>query len=86
MDLKDIKIIKACSVFLSRKNKETAIKKRQEKVNAIVKGLLVDKTPSQAISMMREVTELFNSKLDDILKESLDDVNSISVYKKLKRK
>lgn len=85
MDLKDTKIIKAMQIFIARKDKETAIKKRQEKVNAIVKGLLVDKTPSQAISMMREVTELFNSKLDDKLKESLDDVNSISAYKKLKK-
>lgn len=85
MDLKDIKIIKACSVFLSRKNKETAIKKRQEKVNAMVKELFIDKTPSQAISLMREVKELFDSKLDDKLKESLENVNSISAYKKLKK-
>lgn len=85
MDLSDTKIIKLCTTFLARKDKETAVKKRQEKVNAIVKGLLVDKTPSQAISMMREVTELFNSKLDDKLKEGLDTVNSISAYKKLKK-
>lgn len=85
MDLKDNKLLKICTTFLARKDKETAIKKRQEKVNAIVKGLLVDKTPSQAISMMREVTELFNSKLDDKLKESLETVNSVSAYRKIKK-
>lgn len=86
MDLENIKLIKICNLYISRKNKERAIKKRQEYINSIVKGLLTDRTSSQAISAMREVTELFNSKLDDRLKEGLESIEAISTYKKLKRK
>ena len=86
MDLENIKLIKMCNLYISRKNKERAIKKRQEYINSVVKGLMVDRTPSQAISALREVTELFDTKMDEKLKESLDSIQSISAYKKLKNK
>lgn len=86
MDLENIKLIKMCNLYISRKNKERAIKKRQEYINGIVKGLLVDRTSSQAISAMREVKELFDLRLDERLKEELESIEAITNYKKLKRK
>lgn len=86
MDLKDIKLIRLCKVYISRKDKETELKKREEQIKGIVKALLIGKTPNQSISMLREVTEIFNERLDEELKVSLEKVESISNYKKLKRK
>lgn len=69
--------------YLKLKDIETAKKKRAEKINAIVKGLLVDKSPKQAIEMLSDVIELLNDRLDEKLKESLENVECITKYKNL---
>jgi hypothetical protein len=85
MDVKDTKLVRVCSMYLHRKDKETAIKKREEQINAMVKTLLIGRTPSQSIAMLKEVVETFDSKLDEELRKSIDNVTAISLYKKIKK-
>ena len=85
MDIKDTKLYRIGMLYLRKKDKETALKKREEQINGIVKILMVGKTPNQSISMLKEVTQIFNDKLDEELRVSLEKVNQISAYKKLKK-
>ncbi len=85
MDLKDTKLARLCKWYLAKKDRETEIKRRQEQINGMVKILMVGKTPNQSISMLKEVTEIFNERLDEELRVSLDKVQQISSYKKLKK-
>jgi hypothetical protein len=75
------KIIKSIKVYLRRKDKENNLKKQKEQINTIVKSIFVDKTPREAIKMFLEVEELFNSRLDDTLKEGIEAVEVIKSYK-----
>jgi hypothetical protein len=77
------KIIKSIKVYLRKKEKQTVIKKQKEQINSIVKTILIDKTPKEAIKMFLEVEELFNSRLDDVLKEGIEAVETITKYKNL---
>ena len=85
MDLKDTRLARICNAYLHKKNRETALKKREEQINSIIKGIYAGRTPNEVIKMLQEVTEKINDKLDDKLRESLDAVESISRYKKLKK-
>ncbi len=76
------KILRIIQIYLKRQDKKTSLKKREEKVNAIVKSIMVDKTPKQAIQMLSEVVGLFDSKLYEQLKVSLESVEVINNYKK----
>ena len=86
MDLKDTKLFRMCKTYLRKKDIETASKKREENIKAILKSLLVEKTSKESIELLREITEKFNEKLDERLKRDLASVEVISMYKKLKRK
>lgn len=86
MELKDSKLVRLCKFYIAKKDRETEVKRREEQIKGIVKALLIGKTPNQSISMLREVTEIFNERLDEELRVSLEKVESISSYKKLKRK
>jgi hypothetical protein len=85
MDVKDTKLYRLGLIYLMKKDKETAIKKREEQINAMVKTLLIGRTPSQSITMLKEVVETFDSKLDEELRKSVDNVTAISLYKKIKK-
>jgi hypothetical protein len=85
MDVKDTKLYRLGLIYLMKKDKETAIKKREEQINAMVKTLLIGRTPSQSIAMLKEVVETFDSKLDEELRKSIDNVTAISLYKKIKK-
>lgn len=80
MEIKTIRVVKA---FLLKKDRETKNKKREEKIKAIVKELLLDKSPKEAIKMLQDVTTVFNERLDIELKTSSESVEEILKYKKL---
>lgn len=86
MELKDIKLFRLAKIYIAKKDSETRAKKRQEKINGIVKSLILDKSPSESIRMLREITETFNDRMDSKLKESLEATEAIMNYKKSKRK
>jgi hypothetical protein len=77
------KIIKSIKVYLRKKDKQTVIKKQKEQINSIVKTILIDKSPKEAIKMFLEVEELFNSRLDEQLREGIEAVETITKYKNL---
>lgn len=83
MELKETRLARTVNLYLSRKNKELSLKKRQETIEAITKALIIDKTPKQSIDMLKEVIEIFNNKMDDKLEKSIEDVEVISKYKKI---
>lgn len=85
MELKEIKLYRTAQIYLRRKNKETLAKKREDRINAMVKALLLDKSPKETIEDLREVMEQVNIRLDEKLKESLESVTVISAYKKIKK-
>jgi hypothetical protein len=68
---------------LRKKDKQTVIKKQKEQINSIVKTILIDKSPKEAIKMFLEVEELFNSRLDEQLREGIEAVETITKYKNL---
>ena len=86
MDLKDTKLFQICQIYLRKKDIESATKKREENIKAILKALLVEKTSKESIDLLEEITDRFNEKLDERLKRDLQSVEVISMYKKLKRK
>lgn len=86
MDLSNTKLFRTCKTYLRRKDIESATKKREENIKAILKSLLVEKTSKESIELFKEITEKFNEKLDERLKRDLQSVQTISEYKKLKRK
>ena len=77
------KLIVRLRLYFRKKDLETVVKKRKEKVEAIVKGLIIDKTSSQSIQMLLEVIELFDEKMDEQLKKDLESSEAITNYKKL---
>jgi hypothetical protein len=77
------KIVKGVKVYIKRKDRETEIKKRSEKIDSIVKAILTDKTPKQAIEMYTDVTSRLDGRLGDILRENVETVESIKKYKNL---
>lgn len=77
------KIVKGVKVYIKRKDRETEIKKRSEKIDGIVKAILTDKTPKQAIEMYADVTSRLDGRLGDILRENIETVESIKKYKNL---
>lgn len=86
MDLSNTKLYRACKTYLRKKDIESATKKREENIKAILKALLVEKTSKESIDLLKEITDRFNEKLDERLKRDLQSVEVISMYKKLKRK
>jgi hypothetical protein len=79
------RLIRMGQAYLLRKDRENAIKKQEEKIKQIVKELLLDKTPKQAIEMRNEVAALFDDKIDEKLRESIETVEAINKYRKIKK-
>ncbi len=79
-------VISRMQAYLRVKDKEADLKKHKEKVKAIVKSLILDKTPKQSIEMFKEIKELFDEKLDEQLKASLEAVEEITNYKRSNQK
>jgi len=78
-----MKIIRIVKLYLRKKDKETAIKKQKEQIAQIVRLIITDRSPKQAITMRNEIEELFDTKMDEQLRESLESVECISNYKKI---
>lgn len=74
-------IIKKVNAYLRKKRIETVKKDNQIAVSKIVKSIFQDKTPKQSIQMMKDIQKLFDERLDENLKSSLDAVKEISNYK-----
>lgn len=72
-------------IYLGKKDRETAIKKREEYIKQFVKAIMLDRTPKQAIEMLNDITSGVNERLDEKLRESLESVQCISQHKKLKK-
>jgi len=53
------------------------------KVSKIVVSIFQDKTAKQSIQMMKDINKLFDERLDENLRESLESVKEISNYKKI---
>jgi len=85
MDISNFKLIRMSKVYLRKKDVENASKKRQENIKGILKALLVDKTTKESILLLQEITEQFNTKLDEKLKRDLESVQVITAFKKLKK-
>ncbi len=85
MKIEELKLVRLCNIYLRKKNIETAAKKREEQVKQIVKEILLEKTPKQAIEMLNDIVSGFNTRLDEELKTSLESVDAISKFKKLKK-
>lgn len=77
-------IIKKVNAYLRKKRIETVKKDNQIAVSKIVKSIFQDKTPKQSIQMMKDIQKLFDERLDENLKSSLDAVKEISNYKGIK--
>lgn len=74
-------IIKKVNAYLRKKRIETVKKDNQIAVSKIVKSIFQDKTPKQSIQMMKDIQKLFDERLDENLRESLESVKEISNYK-----
>jgi len=85
MELKELKIYRTAQLYIRRKKKEALLKTREDRINAIVKALLLDKSPKETIEDLKEVIEQVNIRLDEKLTESLESVTVISAYKKIKK-
>lgn len=77
------KIIKKLNAYFRKKRIETVKKDNEIKVSKIVKSILEDKTTKQSIEMFKAIEILFNERLDQNLRESLESVKEISNYKKI---
>ena len=75
------RIQRKLKVYFGKKDKETAKKEQTEKIKAIVKSLIIDKTPKESIEMFKQLEIEYNIRLDTILKSSLEAVTEISKYK-----
>ena len=69
------------TAYLRKKKIETVKKDNELKVSKIVTELFTDKTPKQAITMFKQIEMLFDEKLDEKLKDSLESVTEISKYR-----
>jgi len=76
-------IIKKIKAYLRKKDIEKTKKDNEIKVSKIVKSILEDKTAKQSIQMMKDIQKLFDERLDENLRESLESVKEISNYKKI---
>lgn len=85
MELNNNRLARMCNNYLHKKNRELVLKKREDQVNSIIKGIVIGKAPSEIIEMLQEITEKVNDKLDDKLRESLNNVTIIGNYKKIKK-
>lgn len=79
----EIKLIKTAKAYLRKKKIETVKKDKEIAVSKIVKEILSDKTNKQAIEMFLSIEHLFNKRLDENLKQSLESVEEISKFKNL---
>ena len=75
------RIQRKLKVYFGKKYKETAKKEQTEKIKAIVKSLIIDKTTKESIEMFKELSVEYNKRLDTILKQDLESVTEISKYK-----
>lgn len=80
----DLKLIKRCRLYIKKKDRETYFKKREERINAIVKSLILDKNPGESIKMLQEIKKKFDARMDEQLSASLQAVEEISKYQKIK--
>lgn len=85
MEVSQWKLIRLGKLYIRKKDMESATKKREENIKAILKSLLIDKSSKESIELFKEITERFNEKLDERLKRDLASVEIISMYKKLKK-
>lgn len=76
-------IIKKLNAYFRKKRIETAKKDNEIKVSKIVVSIFQDKTAKQSIQMMKDIQKLFDERLDENLRESLESVKEISNYKKI---
>jgi len=76
-----MKINKVIQAYMNRKNEERVLKNYDEKVKAIVKAIVVDKTPKESIAMMQDIKALLDSKLEEVLEASRESVYEITKYK-----
>lgn len=74
-------ILKKIKAYLRKKDIEKTKKDNQIAVSKIVKTIFQDKTPKQSIQMMKDIQKLFDERLDENLKSSLESVKEISNYK-----
>lgn len=76
-------ILKKIKAYLRKKDIEKTKKDNEIKVSKIVVSIFQDKTPKQSIQMMKDIQKLFDERLDENLRESLESVKEISNYKKI---
>lgn len=79
MELKNIQ--KKVNAYLRKKNIERAKKDREIAVSKMVKVIFAEKDIKQTIQFFEAIENLYNQKLDEKLKQSLDEVKEISNYK-----
>lgn len=77
------KYISKYQAYLRKNRLDTLKKDNQIQVSKIVLSILKDRTPKQAIEFFLEIEKLFNSKLDENLKSSLEDVTEIGKFKNI---
>ena len=79
------KLIKKCQAYLRKKKIETVKKDNQIQISIIVKIILQDKTPKQSIELFKAIEKLYNEKLDEQLKTSLEAVTEIGKFKNIEQ-
>lgn len=76
-----MKLNSIIQAYMHKKDIERALKNYNEKVSAIAKSILVDKTAKESIAMLQDIKALVDSRLEEELEASRESVYEITKYK-----
>lgn len=75
-----MKILDKAKLYLRKKDIERANKDRKELVDNLTKAFFKDKTTSETVYLITEVTKQVNKRLDNDLINKVKDIEAINLY------
>lgn len=75
-----MKILDKAKLYLRKKDIERANKDRKELVDNLTKAFFKDKTTSETVYLITEVTKQVNKRLDNDLTNKVKDIEAINTY------